>query len=401
MEFPTPLDGTWPNDVRTVIHYKSGPYLPLTENWIYGQISNLKRYKPIIYCHGMVNYELFGLENIRAFGKGKGKSPLTLSHLIINRVAGYNPIIGLFIRKDRPSLLHAHFGGSGYYLLKHKIRYNLPLVTSFYGTDLSRLIALYPEWIDKYVKLFNFGDVFLAEGEHMKQRIIDLGCDESKVIIHHIGVDLNDLKYRKRERMRNNEFRILIAASFREKKGIPDAIKAVSILKSKYPQVNIEVTLIGDSSGAKRDEIEKEKILGIIRSNEDIAFRLTGYRTHDFFIEELYRNDVYLAPSLTASDADNEGGAPVSIIEASATGMPVVSTYHCDIPEVVIDGESGFLVPERDVGRMADCLERLLLSKEECDRMGYLGRMHIERNFDSIAQAKKLECIYDKLILES
>jgi hypothetical protein len=76
--------------------------------------------------------------------------------------------------------------------------------------------------------------------------------------------------------------------------------------------------------------------------------RLLGFRPQAKMIEEAHRNHIYLAPSVTGSDGETEGGAPVSIIELMATGMPVVSTLHCDIPNVVLDGQTGFLSPERD-----------------------------------------------------
>ena len=71
--------------------------------------------------------------------------------------------------------------------------------------------------------------------------------------------------------------------------------------------------------------------------------RLLGYVSRETLREEAYEHDVFLAPSVTASNGDTEGGAPVAIIEMSASGMPIVSTNHCDIPSVVLDGVTGLL----------------------------------------------------------
>lgn len=385
---------------KTVVHYKAGPFLPLTENWIFNQLVRLERYRPIVYCHGITNLDMFKVNSIRAFGKGNRKSnPWTTINVGLNRIFNYNPIIDIAMNKDNPSLIHAHFGGSGYYLLRPKRRIDIPLITAFYGTDLSRAIAQKPKWEEKYRKLFREGDIFLAEGKYMKERLIRLGCEENKVVIHHIGVDLNEIAFKSRERASERDYRILISASFREKKGIPDAITAISILKRDNPGINISVTLIGDSSGTPEDEEEKKKILGCIRQHGlEKEFRLLGYQHHEVFIKELYRNHVFLSPSITASNGDDEGGAPVSIIEASASGMPVVSTYHCDIPEVVKDGVSGYLVPERDTRQLANRLGKLLESPEKCEKMGYMGRRHIEQNYNIEKQTRILETLYDEII---
>jgi colanic acid/amylovoran biosynthesis glycosyltransferase len=108
----------------------------------------------------------------------------------------------------------------------------------------------------------------------------------------------------------------------------------------------------------------------------------------------LLEHHVFLSPSITARDGDSEGGAPVAIVEAEATGMPVVATVHADIPEVVVDGESALLSPERDVRRLAEHLERLVTEPRLWEPMGRRGRAHVERNHDARVQTGRLEEIY-------
>jgi colanic acid/amylovoran biosynthesis glycosyltransferase len=82
----------------------------------------------------------------------------------------------------------------------------------------------------------------------------------------------------------------------------------------------------------------------------------------------------------------------------SASGMPIISTYHCDIPEVVVDGESGLLVPERDVDALAERLEYLVNHPEKWEEMGRAGRQHIEAEYDVRKQVPKLEKLYAKAL---
>ena len=110
--------------------------------------------------------------------------------------------------------------------------------------------------------------------------------------------------------------RVLIAGSFREKKGIPYALEALGRLQQEIP---LEITIIGDAS--ERGEAEKLQILDTIKThNLWPKTRMLGYQPHAILLEEAYRHHIFLSPSVTASDGDTEGGLPVSIIEMAATG---------------------------------------------------------------------------------
>ena len=109
-----------------------------------------------------------------------------------------------------------------------------------------------------------------------------------------------------------------------------------------------------------------------------------GFQPYSVFQKLLLEHHIFLSPSVTARDGDSEGGAPVSIIEAAATGMPVVASTHADIPEVVVDGESALLSPERDVDALAQNLERLVTEPHVWEPMGRRGRAHVQRPISGI-----------------
>lgn len=386
--------------MKTIIHYKAGSYLPLTENWIYNQMSNLEKYQPIVYAFRVENLDVYPTEKIRYLeSKNKLMKPIGLLNRAFNRLFGFSPIFYYYLKKDKSKLVHAHFGPSGYNFLKYKKFFKLPLVTTFYGYDLSSLPLKKPKWRIKYKKLFKEGERFLTEGSHMKKCLIELGCPKEKIIVQHLGIDLDKIKFIPRKIDKDKEIRILIAASFREKKGIPYAIKAFGVTKKLYPNLKLELTLIGDSNGSSEGESEKNKILKIIEKyNLKEYVKMLGYQPQSILIKEFYKNHIFLHPSVHASNGDTEGGAPVSIIEASASGMPILSTTHCDIPEVVINGKSGYLVPERDVKTLAEKLEFLVCNSEKWEEIGREGRCHIEKKYDVKKQVQKLEEIYDEVL---
>lgn len=388
--------------MKTVIHYKYGSYLPLTETWIHSQIKTLKIYSPIIYSLYTENLEIFPTSRLRYLKKNVfDKNASFFLNRKFNRLFGFYPSFCFGILKDKPLLVHAHFGDSGYYFLKLKKMFNLPLITTFYGFDLSSLPKQYPEWRGRYNQLFQEGEVFLVEGNHMKKSLVQLGCMEEKIIVQHLGIDLEKIKFVPRTfDKEEGEIKILISSSFREKKGIPYAVEAFGIVKNAYPNLKLKLTIIGDARPDQpSDQFIKNEIFNLVQKyNLNNCVNMLGYKPYSVFLEELYKHHIFLHPSIHASDGDSEGGAPVSIIEASASGMPILSTKHCDIPEVVIDGESGYCVPERDLKSLVEKLEFLVLNSEMWGQMGLVGRQHIDKEYSVVRQVELLEKIYDKVL---
>ena len=114
--------------------------------------------------------------------------------------------------------------------------------------------------------------------------------------------------------------------------------------------------------------------------------------------DEPSNHDILFQTSVTAANGDGEGGAPVILLDAQASGMPIVASTHADIPEYVRDGESGFLAEEKDVEGIAERILYLATRAEEWPRMGLAGRQHIEASYSAERQARALESIYDEVL---
>jgi len=389
--------------MKTVIHYIADSYLPITETWIYGQIKSFRRYRPVVYALNTENLDIYPTEKIRCLELKDGLGDLTtFLNKGWNKLFNFYPGFLFFLVKDKPCLIHAHFGPSGYSFLRFKSMFKLPLITTFYGFDLSKLPHQNSKWKLRYRKLFKEGDCFLVEGHHMKSHAMELGCSEEKIIVQHLGVDLNQIKFLPRRPEASDRIGVLIAGRFREKKGIPYGIEAFGRLRRAYPQLQLDLTIIGDSNGAPEEEKEKEKILTTIKKHRlNHYVRMMGYQPHSVFLREVERHHIFLSPSVHASNGDSEGGVPVSLIEASASGMPILSTNHCDIPEVIVDGQSGCLVPERDVRALTEGLEFLVSNPHMWERMGEEARQHIEKHYNIARQIDRLEEIYDMIAKRS
>jgi colanic acid/amylovoran biosynthesis glycosyltransferase len=190
--------------------------------------------------------------------------------------------------------------------------------------------------------------------------------------------------------------RVLIAATFREKKGIPYALEALGRLQKDIP---LEVTLVGDSSNELRSQKEKQKILATIDKYRLASnVNLLGFQSHDKLLEIAYQHHLFISPSITADDGDTEGGAPIAIIEMVATGMPIVSTTHCDIPGVVQPDLKHLLAKERDVEGLIQAIEWLVSHHEEWLSILENGRRYVESEFDAYHQGKRLSKLYHQVV---
>ena len=370
--------------MKTVAHCAT-PFLPETGSWIYSQLASLESYRAVALtqeARNLEQYPVAALFTAESFGWCR-----SAANRLIRRFTGQYPFYTGVLRSCKADLIHAHHGFQGVRCLRAKRRSALPMVTSFYGADATRA-AGEAEWRAGYRRLFREGELFLAEGSSMAAQLGRMGCPEQKIAVHHLGVDLGRIPFN--PPAPGERTRVLICASFREKKGIPDGIRAVARARERTG-ADVRLVLVGDGPG--RPAVEQTlAATGIGGCTERLG--VLPYRR---LIEELGRCQVLLQPSRTAADGDSEGGAPVILLEAQAAGIPVVTTRHADIPEYVVDETSGLMAEEGDVEGLADRLEALLGDPSRWPAMGRAGRAHVEANYNASRQARALESIYDTL----
>jgi colanic acid/amylovoran biosynthesis glycosyltransferase len=313
------------------------------------------------------------------------------------KIRSYPFIYDIAVRKHHPVILHSHFADRGWYDLALAKKYGLKHMVTFYGYDVNMLPTQQPVWKERYKELFEKADLFLCEGHYMAKCIVNLGCPKEKVNVQRLGIEIDKIPFVPRKIGDDGMVRILIAGTFREKKGIPYALEAIGLLKDEYP--NIRVTIIGDSGRQKREEEEKSKILNVIkRYNLGPIIRMLGFQPYHVLMEEAYKHHIFLSPSITASDGDTEGGAPVTIIEMAASGMPVISTWHCDIPEVVQDGKTGFLVKEQNINELYKQIKCIIAQTELWEIFGKDARQHTENLYNIVNSVITKEKYYKELL---
>lgn len=379
---------------KPCIAHSVNTWLPLTMVWLHGQLSHMDGYRHLVLARTTENLAAFPWSPLCAIPNPARR----LAHRLYRRLGGkgHPAQFHAALKRFEPGLLHSHFGNLGWHDLPLARRHGLKHIVTFYGADVNKLPTQNPVWKKRYKELFKKADLILCEGPHMAGMLRGLGCPAKKVAIQRLGVDVKNIPFRPRKVAKDGIVRFLIAASFTEKKGIPYAVEAFARLREKYP--NIRLTIVGNAPNA-RAGAERARILKTIARNRlGRSCKLTGYIGHKELLKLACDHHVFLSPSVTAADGDTEGGSPVSIAEMAASGMPVLSTQHCDIPEVVKDGVTGMLAAERDPIALSRNAERLLKDPRLILRMGDAGSRHIRKNFDIRPLADGLKARYESIL---
>ena len=288
----------------------------------------------------------------------------------------------------RFDIIHCHFGPNGIIgVLLKEIGIKGKIITAFHGYDVNG----YPKMAGKniYNNLFRKGDLFTVNTNFTKQRVLELGCEENKITILPAGFQVEKFRFFERRVKHGEIIKILTVGRLVEKKGHEYAIQAVAKIAKKHK--NIQYIIAGD---------------GPLRKNlEDLASELK-IRNHIRFLGAVEQNQVlklyqqahvFILASVIASNGDREGQALV-LQEAQAVGLPVTSTFHNGIPEGMLDGKSGFLVPERNVDALAEKLQYIIEHPEIWPEMGRYGRKFVEEKYDIKKLNQRLVELYQKLI---
>jgi colanic acid/amylovoran biosynthesis glycosyltransferase len=294
-----------------------------------------------------------------------------------------------FFNSYKYDIVHCHFPENGQLavFLRDIGAINGKIVTSFHGYKRPYIESKSQNHV--FDDLFTKGDLFLSCSDHMKQWFDRAGWGGGKIIVHRYGVHVNRFFPSKSPSHNHGQVRLLSVGRLVEKKGFEYAIKGVAKILHVFPTIQYDIA--GD--GPERTKLEKLITkLGVGRN-----IRLHGWQERAEVLQLFGQANLFLAPSVTSHDGDQEG-IPLVLHEAMALGLPVISTCHTGIPELVQDGESGFLVAERDVDGIADRLTHLMKHPETWPEMGQKGRKHIEEFNNLDRQNDRLIDIYQLLM---
>jgi glycosyltransferase involved in cell wall biosynthesis len=174
-----------------------------------------------------------------------------------------------------------------------------------------------------------------------------------------------------------------------EKKGHKYLIEACNILAQRG--IDFSCSIVGDGS----DRPALEALISRYGLNDRV--KLTG-ALEQRSVRRLYRDsDIFALACVIARNGDRDG-MPTVLIEAMACGIPVITTPVTGIPELVIDGETGFLVPQRDATALADTLQRLMSNAELRACVGQNARQRAVEDFDVQRNAAILVGLFQEMV---
>jgi colanic acid/amylovoran biosynthesis glycosyltransferase len=374
-------------DVREIAIFRHNLFR-ISEPFITQQAQHLQRHKPLY------------LGRLRFGAPPAGADALALEdiypHWTLPRVGWQmltrnpEPYVRL-LGGHRPALIHAHFGVEGVYALPLAKRLGIPLVTTFHGFDATLstpALLTSPAWANYPLfrhRLAAEGDLFLCASGFIRQRVLAMGFPEARTRVHYIGVDCRAI----RPRDPAEETRTIVhVARLVEVKGAKYLIRAFKAVAAAHPDV--ELVLIGEGP-LKRSLQALARSLGL-----GDRVRFLGAMPHDEVLGWIRKATMLVLPSVKTLTGRVEGLGMV-MLEAAASGVPVVGSRIGGIPEGIVEGESGLLAPERDAAALADRMDVLLRDPERRRRMGGAARAHVERQFDLHRQTELLERHYDGL----
>jgi colanic acid/amylovoran biosynthesis glycosyltransferase len=385
---------------RKVVHFVPGVWLYRTNTWLYNEVTQLgESWESWVMANRTENLNEFPHDKIFSLKDNCGKIRWFLE-MTLKRIGFIKqcPSLQHATKKLQPDIIHSHFGDTGWANIGLAKSIDAKHVVSFYGYDVSYLPTK-KLWKKRYNELFSSVDVVLCEGTYMGKTIEKLGCPASKIRIYPLGVDLSNIAYNKPKWNINKPLHILIAASFVEKKGLPYALEAIGNFIKKRQEIKVQVTIVGSANKSKSSQQELKKINKVIQE-----FNLQDYVTfkgscdHGALIKLVKQHDLFLSPSVTSSTGDSEGGAPVTIIEMAAAGLPIISTTHCDIPSILGERNRKLLVTERNSSGLTDIMMWLVNNIEEWETLSLENRKHIESKFNISKQSHALSNIYTNLL---
>ena len=287
------------------------------------------------------------------------------------------------LKENKIELVIAEFLTNGIKILEVCKKLQIPIIVTALGYDISEY-SLIKENKDQYKLLFNYCKNVVIVSNHMRKNLLELGCDEAKIVYSPAGPD--EMFFSIQPDFKNQN--IFALGRFVNKKAPHLSILAFNKVLLKHPSTKLIFGGDGPLLNAAKDLVQALKIegnvvfLGAISQVEQMTY--------------LENSLIFIQHSKTALNGDQEG-TPVAILEAAAAGLPIVSTNHAGIPEVVKNGITGYLVDEGDIDGMANKIIELIEDKSVLKKMGSEGKSFVKNNFS----LEKHIRILDRLIVNS
>lgn len=304
----------------------------------------------------------------------------------------YEKITSL-IEKHKVDILHFHYGSDAI-IFKSLLRDSkLPKIVSFYGYDCSSFPNAY-FGLGRFLLnhfIFKKTSAVIAMSRDMKEDLVKIGCPEEKIIVHYHGADTLKLSNQIKRTYQPKEYiKLLIIGNLVEKKGHLFLLESFKQVIKSRKNVLLDIYGTGPYHAIINQYIKRNQLEKFVFLNGPVNY-LSKEMIHAF-----KNADIFVHPSITTKSGEKEG-IPGTLLEAMSTGLPVISTYHAGIPEVIKNNINGFLVEENNVSELRDKIIDLIDNIDLRIKFGINGKNYILNNITIQYRIKNLEKIYNSL----
>lgn len=375
-----------------VVHY-CATFLKPEMLHIYRQLSHIQKFRTVVFAQKHENAEEFPVSEIRIIPK-----PAThwLRRIWTKQICNapvriYPSEVRRILRELKhvnASALHIYFGHIAVHLLPLIKVSPIPIIVSFHGADAM---------VDLDKRAYRFATqrmlqevaLVLVRSQSIADRLIELGCAPEKIRIHRTGIPLEQLPFEQRTPPKDDAWKIVQACRLIPKKGLRTSLRAFAIFDERHPRSTF--TIAGD--GPMREELQAF----VKKLNPSLMVNFTGFLSQEDLKKLLYESHIFLHPSEIGRDGNQEG-VPNSMLEAMATGIPVLATTHGGIPEAVDSGVNGILTGEGDYESLAQAFFELTNDPARYEEMSRAASKAVREKFELSEQVRTLESFYSEAI---
>lgn len=351
----------------------SETFIQAHKNYLNGQV---------FYYYGRKNIQLEGAAPLASASQRK---LLQIQKRLLKKPSSFidETLLLKSFRKNKIDVVLAEYGTHAHRILPFIKKAGLPMVVHFHGYDASIKEVIQKH--SNYKDVFSYASKIIAVSKKMEQMLLDIGCPREKLVYNVYGPQPEFLKV---EPVFSKKQFVAIGR-FTDKKAPYYTILAFKKAIENHPDAKLIMAGGGQLLNTCKNLVKYLQI----ESQVEFPGIITPLQYRELLTESLG----FVQHSITAESGDMEG-TPLAVLEASAAGLPVVSTLHAGIPDVIISGKTGLLCQEHDVDSMAVNMRALLDNKNLAVEYGGFGKENIKNNFSMERHIEALQGILQNCV---
>jgi len=366
----------------------------LSETFIHKQVRCLKNHNVDLVCRKRLNADNFKLPSTIKFITLYKNLLFRVSYKLWKDEYSHPPIVSRFLKsllsKNNYDLVMCFYGTQGVKMLPLMENNTIPFYISFHGFDATRKLND-SNYVSRIKRVIKRVDCVKNPCSFLANRLVELGLPQNKSSVIYNGTDLDFIDSIKSEKdSKDEKIRLLHVGRLVPNKGILDLLKVFTKLKKKGLG-NLKLEIVGYGK-------QEEELKYYVRSQNllhDVIFH--GAMSNKSVVNKMKESDIFILNAQTDSENETEG-FPNVILEAMASGIPIISTVHAGIPEAIVSGKHGILVPEKDNDALLNAITVLINDSKMGNALRLNARKRVETEFSEDILCQNMNQLVQSLV---